>query len=292
MLKPEIIYDLPFAAYCEIDALNQSRLKLFKKTPLHARHEILHGKIDTQALVVGHASHTMILEPEKFRDNYAVFADDDIIKDVMAANPATQSPRATKIYKDAKAIWEAKHAGHAHLTACEYARCRGIQAAVASHPIASQLLYGDAGENELTLVWELPDGKDGHAKARIDRLTRWNKFNCVVDVKTWNAKDADAILDQRSVEKQIHQYGYHNQAAWYLDGLSQLAPANYTFIFVFVEQEAPHDVAVYELSEEAIEKGRAENAARMEQYLDCKKTDRWPGVSAEIKPVGLPVWAA
>jgi ATP-dependent exoDNAse (exonuclease V) beta subunit len=289
-MKPEIIYGLPFSEYCELDALNQSKLKYFKRTPLHARHDLLSTQADSKELLIGHAVHAMVLEPEDFVKNYAVFDDSELIKQVMRSNPETKSPRATKMYKDAQFVWQAKYAAHAQLTQQEFDRCKAIRAAVMGHPVSKEILSGE-GESELTMIWELPIKGDGFAKARIDRLTRWNGINCVIDLKTWNPKDKDAILDEKSVSRQIHQYGYHNQASWYREGLQQLAPARYAHILIFVEQEHPHDVAVYELSEEAIAKGAEENARYYETWSKCRKTGVWPGVSNVIKTIGLPQWA-
>ena len=287
---PGIHYDLSFGDYCQMDAVNASRLKFFKRSPLHARHDLLHDQEETASLLLGHATHTMVLEPQNFAKNYAIFPDAEVIAKVMKANPETKSPRSTSIYKTDKAAWEAQHMGHCQIDGAEYDRAKAIQKAVMANPVAAQLFGGD-GESELTLVWKLENGDT--AKGRIDRLCRYNGQNCIVDLKTWAPKDKDAVLNAHSVSRQIAKFGYHNSAAWYEDGLQALAPAKYITLLVFVESEAPYDVVVYELDAAAIEKGRIENAGYLAQWNEAKKTGRWPGVAGSehaIQSVGLPAY--
>ncbi len=93
--------------------------------------------------------------------------------------------------------------------------------------------------------------------------------------------------------KAIHDFGYHQSAAWYEDGIEATygrRPTNW--IFIAVEKDPPHSVSVYELPREDIERGRFQNQKARRIFADGLSTGKWPSyTSEEIQMVGLPVWA-
>ncbi len=60
---------------------------------------------------------------------------------------------------------------------------------------------------------------------------------------------------------------------------------------IAVEKEAPYAVAVYRVSEAAIESGRREYTHLLERLKHCLDTDRWPGLCEDQeKELELPDW--
>ena len=120
-------------------------------------------------------------------------------------------------------------------------------------------------------------------RARPD-LIRNDGF--IVDLKT--AADASADAFQRA----SFNYGYHRQAAFYLDAwklISGEAPKG--FIFVVQETEAPFLTAVYVASPAMIEAGRAEITQDLQGFAKCLETNNWPGLPEAPQELTLPRWA-
>jgi len=62
-------------------------------------------------------------------------------------------------------------------------------------------------------------------------------------------------------------------------------------MFVFIEKKPPYAVAVYELDEESVEKGRELYAQDLKLYKECKEWDHWPAYSSKVQTLSLPKWA-
>jgi hypothetical protein len=65
------------------------------------------------------------------------------------------------------------------------------------------------------------------------------------------------------------------------------------FIFIAVEKEAPFNVELYELDNDAIERGRQEYLDDIETLKDCKESGEYPGYTSghKIHIISLPTWA-
>lgn len=142
--------------------------------------------------------------------------------------------------------------------------------AVRSHPVAGRLFRPGHGAPEQTLVWR--DRRTGiMRRARLD----WTQQHLVVDYKTCDK------ADPASCERSIHNWGYHQQGDWYLDGFNELGlspegrPSR--FLLVFQEKTAPYLVVVVELKHESLMWGGVLNAKAIDIYRRCVETDTWPG---------------
>jgi len=154
------------------------------------------------------------------------------------------------------------------------------------------------GLSEVAIEWT--DEATGiPCKAKLDRVTA----NCVLDLKS----AADASAD--GFKNAAFRYGYHRQAAWYLDGLAmaleqgtpppavaELLKAGPPSLFVFptVEKDDEHLAHLFVASDGFIERGRAENAELMADLKTCLDTDTWPGLARDksgMTALELPAWA-
>jgi len=77
----------------------------------------------------------------------------------------------------------------------------------------------------------------------------------------------------------------------YLDLANESGVAKECFLFVAVEKTPPYLVAVYNLDQEAISRGRDENFAALLTYIRCSERNEWPGYPEQIANIGLPTWA-
>ena len=241
--------------------------RLLDMPPARWRVEQASPPAPTPAMILGTAVHSLVLGagPEVV----AVDADD----------------WRGKAAREARA--EAEAAGHVPLLREDYARAEAMAEAVLSHPVAGALFDPARGRPEQTLVWQDEELKVWR-RAMVDHLPHVDgRRPILVDLKTTTDAGPPAL------GRTVAQYGYHQQAAWYLDGYRALHPgSDPAFLFTFVEKEPPHLVSVIELDQHALIVGAELNRRALQIYAECKATGTWPGHSPEIELVGLPAWAA
>lgn len=267
---PGVYPGVPFLDYLAWDAASQSILREFARSPLHARHALTSPRKDTKALIFGEAVHYAILEPEKFATRYA--------------EPPAVDLR-TNAGKAAYAAWQEEHPNAVPLTADEYKRCLDASAAAREHAIAGPILRSPVpGLREVSVVWNDPE-TGVLCKARPDLVTSYDGWTVVPDVKT--TRDASPGAFSASIAR----YGYHVQAAHYLAGLDAHAPRARRWLWIAVESEPPHGVAVYECSEAARLQGGSERGVYLRAYAKARETDVWRGYPDVIQELDLPRWA-
>lgn len=216
-------------------------------------------------LVMGSALHKYVLEPLSF--------DDEFILEPEGIDRRT---------KDGKARWaefQLQAGGKGILSADMLERVRGMANALMNHPTARRLL--ESGQVEQSLYWNDPE-TGVLCKARPD----WMADVFLVDLKT--TTDASLAEFQRS----IHNFGYHRQAAFYLQGLSHLfGDKHANFVFLAVESQRPFAVAPYAIDDASLARGRAEIRKALALYARCLETNTWPGYHEAVTAISLPPWA-
>lgn len=168
----------------------------------------------------------------------------------------------------------------------EVAQVHEMADALRRHPVASALFSPERGKPEQTLIWR--DEETGvWRRARLDWLPDPTGGRLIAgDYKTANSADLD------SIQRSVYKFGYHMQAAWYLDGLQALGFADFpAFVFVFQEKTPPYLITVIELDVVAQRIGRERNRKALEIYRDCTAADHWPGHATDIELIALPGWA-
>lgn len=210
----------------------------------------------TPAMVLGSATHTAILEPHLFDDQYVL---------------APQIRRGTKAWAE----WEAKAEGKTLLKQEDYDTIQHMAEAVHKHP-ASRFLLELPGQVEQTVRWR-DDATEQDCKCRPDWRSADGRL--VVDVKT--TEHADPRMFAQSVAK----FRYHVQSHWYLRGTGAEQ-----FLFVAVEKSAPYLVAVYVATPEMVAAGARAADRDLALIAECKASGKWPGYPDTIQPLDLPRW--
>lgn len=192
----------------------------------------------------------------------------------------------TKAAKEARD--EARSMGVVPLLRHEYEQIEAIAAAIRKHPMAGPL-FAVEGIAERSIYWTDP-GTGIRCRVRPDWLVQRPGLTLAVDLKT--TIDASPAAVQRAIEK----YAYHQQDAFYCDGIEAagLAPDGVRFIFAFQQKTAPYLVTVRELTEQDRTIGRARNERALRIYADCERTGLWPdwtGPTDDIPFINLPTWA-
>jgi hypothetical protein len=255
-MKPGIYSGISNADYHRDPALGSTSLKtLATRTPAHYQHDKTHPKF-SDAFTLGTAAHSLILED-----------DDSSIFVVPADN------WLTKAAKDAKALALAD--GVQPLLRKEWEQVQAMRDAVMAHPVARDLFIDHKAEE--SVFW---DENGLTLKCRPDA---W-KPGLLVDLKT------TLNADPNEFGKTAHNFGYHQSAAHYIDGVKAATGEELPFRFVLVEKTAPYLVSVVELDIEAVNIGRQLNDRAKRIYRECVETNTWPGYpNADL--ISLPMWA-
>ena len=259
----KVVRGLPAHEYHAIRAASSTRLKELMRSPAHLRYMDENPKFG-DALVIGDAFHTMVLESQDFTNRFVTGPDVD---------------RRTK---DGKAEWAAfaETVGTRKiLTYDQNLMVTGMAKAVMSNTMAHELVLSRT-ETELTLFWR---ALGIACKSRIDGFNLNNR--AAFDLKSCENANRDEFA------RSIANFKYHVQAAWYLDSLNAAGFPAETIVFIAVEKVAPYGVALYELDDDAIEEGRIQIAKHLPILANCEDRNDWPGYEAGIQSISLPRWS-
>lgn len=261
-----ILPGLPFADYRAIQAVNSGAVNVaWNRTLTHmAEHMRVPSEDSSDAMEIGAMAHCALLEPGRFRDEYARLSDCD---------------RRTKA---GLAEWDAVLAdGRTPVHADDYDAAVAIVTGIRRNRTASKIL-SCPGLREASMVWR--DSETGVlCKGRIDLYA---PGVVIGDVKT--TRNAA----RREFSRTIAQRGYHRQAAMYIDGYATLAGETLDLTLVVAENEAPYCCAVYHLDEQAIELGRREYRDVLGRFKAAHASGTlYDGYGHEMTAVGVPDWA-
>lgn len=256
-----VYYDIPADVYHSWPYASGSGLKLMAKSAAKLDHHRKHPEEDdiTDAMAMGSATHTAVLEPDEFDRMYAV---------------APEGDKRTKVVKEAWKVAEAEAAesGRALLRVKEYDLCRTLRDRIWNDELAGPMLSG-RGRNEVSVVWQ--DEATGlMCKARIDRLCDWMGFTCHIDLKT--TQDASPW----GYPYECRKYKYHWSAAFYLKGCEVIHSATRRFLHIAIEKEPPYDLGVYEFIDGdhqlSLDSGWLACQTHLATWKQCVDSGVWP----------------
>jgi hypothetical protein len=300
--------------YYQIEALSASGAKALLKSPLAYRHAMDAPRADTDAFRFGRLVHALTLQPQIVDDLCVVLPPRPDLSQVRdAKGNVPKVPAATEQGKAILAPWQAEcdalrltaEAGEQYaLAAADWAATKAD-----AQPLADALLDAPHPETGWTLRTLLRD-----CPTMIEVAIAWQASTVVGDadaicpckakpdavvslpdgsVMCVDLKTTSADLTAADLSRTIAAYGYHRQAAHYLDALASQGVVDATFLLVFVAKEPPHDACWIRLSQEALSIGAAEMQTAKAIFAACTKAERWPGAQASgMLPVeiGLPKW--
>ena len=183
---------------------------------------------------------------------------------------------------------EAEAAGRVPVLASAYDTIKAMAAKLLEHKTASQLLAPGSGLAEQSIFWTDPE-YGVWRRVRPDWLP-WGANGLIIlpDYKTAESVAPDAVARASA------NYGYHQQGAWYADGVRFLCPgADVLFCLVCQEMTYPYLVETYYLHHSALVEGAGRNRQALEIWRDCTETGIWPGYNPleTIETIRLPRWA-
>lgn len=259
-LSNEDYHNDPAVSCSNIKDLLVSPLKYWTNSPLNPKKK----QKETKAKSIGTALHCLLMEKERFSEDYIVLpkleVDSDFYREESKKPDFLSNFELCKT-KNAKTF---KYIGNrAALKIGEYEEITEAINHLESQGAAGSLFKD--GYAEVSIFWR--DEETGlMCKCRPDYLTP----NYIPDYKS--------IASIETIVRDLVKYKYHFQAAYYLEGLSQLkkylqlldpvgtVPQGWwdqflntdhnNFIFAFQEKESPYLVRLKALDQEVLEIGR------------------------------------
>lgn len=207
-------------------------------------------------------------------------------EDYIVITGTGSDPNEWRTKADREEVAAARAAGLTPIKPKDEETIRAMAASLRDHALASVLFDPDSGEAEQPLYWTDPTTKVP-LRCRLDWLPNKvdGKRMLVPDLKT-----ADSACPEK-FRKAAMDYGYHRQAAWYLDGIRECGlDEDPAFLFVVIEKAPPHIVQVIELKEQSLHIGRNLNYQARAIYAECIRTNHWPTYSQGVEQIDLPDW--
>jgi len=262
--EPGVYPDLSSHDYHSGPGISNTDLGLLLRSPAH--YMAKDSFVETAAMLLGRAFHTLILEPELFDAEFAIWD-----------GPS----RATTKGKEMWAEFQIEHAGKDVITPKQEVDARAMAKSALAHPGARVLL--DGATREQSLFWR--DEETGVlCKCRHD---------CILPDGT--GVDFKSTIDARREKffKSAYDLGYHRQGDFYSEGRRRaLGIDDAPFIWFAIEKTPPFAVKLHFMDEAQAELGNVEWRKAVRIYAECDAAGKWPAYSPDIEALGLPAWAA
>ena len=272
---------MPAALYHSLPGASASRLADFKRCPAYAFYRMTHPSEPTPQMVLGTATHTLTLEPDKFDAEFTVSG--------QCTGTTKQGKRCSiggTVLRGSDWFCKTHDPGgygtstKTVLTAEQLTNARGMSESIRNHPAARRMLDA-ATDRELSIFWT--DAETGvQRKMRTDLYCGGLALSG--DIKT--TSDASSEGFQRSLFK----YNYAHQAAGYIDGMEAAPLPVDAFNFIVAESKPPFLVAVYAIDDESIALARDEVRRLLRRWKVCEASNVWPGLPLDVQNIGLSKW--
>lgn len=268
-LTNEIVYDVTEREYHAHRALSSTGARRLLESPARFNYWRTHQEPGKQSFDVGTAVHTKVLGVGAGTIAYPA--------EHITASGSVSTKAATVAWAD-----EQRANGLTPIAPAQAARVDGMAEAVLAHPTA-RALFEQPGHSEAS-VFATDQDTGVDMRARFDRIAIEVPNPVAVDLKT-TAKLASVDGFARTVAS----YGYDVQQEFYERAFENATGyPRIPFVFVVVESEAPHLVAVHSLDIEWQQMGAAKVQRALELYAECSQTGIWPGYPTEAQLLSPP----
>jgi hypothetical protein len=265
------IYDIDEEEYhadpVPAGSLSSSGAKLIcNQTLKHFRYQQDNPNKSTPALNFGSAAHMKLLEAKRFRETYYVLQEG--FSWTQTKNQKEWHDQANLALKTGKKL----------LTYSDNEKIAGMMESMSDHKEALSKFV--TAPKEQSGFWFDKTFKIWR-RMRLD----WQPLSgrVFMDYKTISA------LDDNTINKSMYNFGWYQQAAWYLDGIKSLGLHDQPrFVFLLQEKTPPYDIVIRELDMQAIGFGRLRNAKAMDLFAEAQETGEWPGYPLEPRIAHLP----
>lgn len=243
------IYDISNDEYHASSAVSRSDLMLMSKSPHHYLNKDLIKYKESPSMLVGSLVHTLVLEPNLYKEQYYV---------------AEKVNKSTTKGKERFAEMKLEAAGRIMISESDYLKAKNMSGAVLADHIARGII--ESCVYEQSYFWQDPEF-DISLKSRPDAT----RGRLAVDLKT--AADASEYAFQSSAYK----YGYFMQAAMIREAMRSQDVLMEMFSIVVVESVAPWTVGIYLIEEDDLDLGYQQMRNALSRMNKCLQNNSWPG---------------
>lgn len=245
--------------HAEKDRQSCSMLKHLLLSPAHYRNQFFTPSPRSAALEFGSLIHTLVLQPQLFHQEYAIWPED--------IRPASKEGK----------LFAALHRGQTLLTEVELRQARELTDRILYRSFKGRAFgrYLEEGLPEVTFFYTDPDLG---VPCRV-RHDLWHP-DFIFDLKTTRhaqpRRFAHAAVELH-YDLQAYMYSY---AESLFAGRTTLRP----FVFIAAENAPPYSVSALTSGLNFMENGREKYARALTTYAGCVQVDYWPdsGVEDEI----------
>lgn len=252
-------------------------------TPLQFIYRVLNPPEETEATLFGSALHTYILEPEKFNEAYDVYD-----PSLRPEKDKTFQSKQNKEWKENFHI-ACEMRGTIPISLEDLQRLDEMHKALSRNTTTNNILHQE-GVKELSIYTKITyNDFTFYVKIRPDFVSLIRPF--YLDLK----KTRDASPEPNKFPADCFRFGYDIKCSLYYDilaehwvSLNRFAAGNPTpylervqdlkrALIIAIEDEAPFDIAVYNIPEVMLESGRYRYRAGLDRFKTCLQSQKWPG---------------
>jgi hypothetical protein len=271
MITEPGVFDISAEEYhadpCPEPSLSSSGARqILRECPARFWHDRNNPTESSAAQDIGSLAHSVMLEGEVWRDRFEVLPED--------FNGRKKGGKALKA--------SIEDAGKTAIRHEDWQMVSAMVEALRAHELANAVFMN--GKPEQAMCWK--DPRFGiWRRSLLDWLPNPGG-RIFADYKTCvSAHPAD-------LRKAMFNYGYHQQAAFYLEGIKALRLATRPrFIFVFQEKKPPYPVTIVQPDDNALMWAQMLNDKAASVFAECLAADHWPGYSDDIEMLALPGFA-
>ena len=264
-MKDYMVESMPFEEYQAEDGLNGSSLLHLRRSPMSYRFNYDNPQPPSPAMVLGTATHRLILEPERVGD-FAVWGTEP---DQKVRNGS---------------VWVAFQAANFDkMIVTKKERDDMVGMATGARKNLPIRKYADGkGRTEVSMFWTDP-GSGRRFKGRVDKIL--DSGDVVFDLKT--CRDCHP----RMFGAQSYKLGYHIKMAMYWLGYKQITGNEPKMRIGAIDSKAPYESATYRVTKDVILQGFEEMDELLKILRECEETDTWPAQYTEETDLMIPAWA-
>lgn len=283
------VHDIPNDVYHSSSGISRSGVMRFKQSPWHYWHRYLNPEkteaFCSPAMKLGELVHALVLEPEQFKERYAVKPElldvpkVGLLKDLGREEYDIQKDIQQSVKDENFRIMETfdlNTEGKELISFDMFHEARLYADAVLKDNIA-QSLFTDVSVEKSIYFTHKPTGLQ--CKVRPDAWAG----SIVTDLKT--CKDAS----YRAFQSSAYSGGYFIQAAMIKEALESIGQRLEKFIFYCVEKSPCVPCTYYIVDDDSLERGLNEFNTVMYGIAHCLETNKWP--SYKPQTLTYPAWA-
>lgn len=293
--KPDVYYGVDFEEYRLWPAVNSGIIRWGQVSPSHF-HAAMNGEIrvvETRDMILGRAIHCLILEPERFENQFTVAGKCEVTIKTKNSPRFGQACGNEGVLMGHDGAWmcgvHAKGLNDFNtkdvITADEMRQAQGVAESLKRLPDDLPRMLSRPGWSEASIVFPW---KQFLIKGRIDRFAEGNR-PLIIDFKKIQVGKGS----REECQKVVKNNGYHIQGAIYAKGIEFLKGYLPEVIWLFVEDDAPYEIQILPATVEDIEIGWWEARDAMRAYAAEMAEGKLSGYirsSMSVRAGALPDW--